>query len=160
MANTQYPAAIMAANAAPRTKPTNYPEPFASRMTGREKRPLGDPFGLTNFGVNLTRLIPGGSSALRHAHSKQDEFVYILSGRAVLITDDGETPLSPGMCAGFKAGTGNGHHLVNRGNEDVVYLEVGDRSADDTGSYPDDDLRAVLDGAGKWQFLHKNGAPY
>ncbi|HUR71016.1 MAG TPA: cupin domain-containing protein [Candidatus Limnocylindrales bacterium] len=160
MANTQYPIAIIAADAALRTKPTNYPEPFASRMAGREKRPLGDPFGLTNFGVNLTRLVPGGSSALRHAHSKQDEFVYILTGRAVLITDDGETPLLPGMCAGFKAGTGNGHHLVNRGNEDVVYLEVGDRSAGDGGSYPDDDLQAVLDGDGKWQFLHKDGAPY
>lgn len=160
MPNAQFPIAIIAADAAPRTKPTNYPEPFASRMAGREKRPLGDPFGLTNFGVNLTRLVPGGSSALRHAHSKQDEFVYILTGRPVLITDDGETPLSPGMCAGFKAGTGNGHHLVNRGNEDVVYLEVGDRSASDAGSYPDDDLQAVLDGDGKWQFLHKNGASY
>ena len=160
MPKVQFPTAIIAADAAPRTKPTNYPEPFASRMAGREKRPLGDPFGLTNFGVNLTRLVPGGSSALRHAHSKQDEFVYILTGRPVLITDDGETVLSPGMCAGFKAGTGNGHHLVNRGNQDVVYLEVGDRSAGDAGSYPDDDLQAVLDGDGKWQFLHKNGTPY
>ncbi|HEY0723727.1 MAG TPA: cupin domain-containing protein, partial [Pyrinomonadaceae bacterium] len=155
-----FPTAIIAADASPRIKPTNYPEPFASRMAGREKRPLGDPFGLTNFGVNLTRLVPGGSSALRHAHSKQDEFVYILAGSPVLITDDGETALSPGMCAGFKAGTGNGHHLVNRGNEEVVYLEVGDRSAGDAGSYPDDDLQAVLDDDGKWQFLHKNGTPY
>ena len=100
MPNANFPTAVVAQDAAPRTKPSNYPEPFFSRMARREKRPLGDPFGLSNFGVNLTRLAPGGSSALRHAHSKQDEFVYILAGHAVLITDDGETPLSPGMCAG------------------------------------------------------------
>ena len=160
MANTESPPAIVALDAAPRTKPSNYPEPFASRMAGREKRPLGDLFGLTNFGVNLTRLIPGACSALRHAHSKQDEFVYILAGHPVLITDQGETPLSPGMCAGFKAGTGNGHHLVNRESDDVLYLEVGDRTAGDSGTYPDDDLQAVLGKDGKWQFLHKDGTPY
>jgi len=160
MPNANFPTTVVAQEAAPRTKPSNYPEPFFSRMARREKRPLGDPFGLSNFGVNLTRLAPGGSSSLRHAHSKQDEFVYILAGHAVLITDDGEAPLSPGMCAGFKAGTGDGHHLVNRTDEDVIYLEVGDRSAGDTVSYPDDDLQAVLDEDGKWRFLHKNGALY
>ena len=160
MANIEFPTAIVASEAAPRAKPTNYPEPFASRMAGREKRPLGDLFGLANFGVNLTRLRPGGASALRHAHSKQDEFVYILAGHPVLITDQGETPLFPGMCAGFKAGTGNGHQLVNRANEDVLYLEVGDRTAGDSGTYPDDDLQAILGDDGNWQFLHKNGTPY
>src|SRR3712207_9517630 len=85
------PVALVAAEAPPRTKPSNYPEPFASRMAGREKRPLGDLFGLTNYGVNLTRLEPGAVSALRHAHSKQDEFVYILEGHPTLITDAGET---------------------------------------------------------------------
>lgn len=80
-------------------------------MRGREKRPLGDLFGLTNFGVNLTRLVPGALSAVRHAHSRQDEFVYILTGHPTLHTDEGRTQLHPGMCAGFKAGTGNGHHL-------------------------------------------------
>jgi len=129
-------------------------------MAGREKRPLGDLFGLANFGVNITRLVPGGCSALRHAHSKQDEFVYILAGHPILITDDGETQLAPGICAGFKAGNGNGHHLVNRADEDVLYLEVGDRSAGDAVSYPDDDLQAVLDQDGKWRFLDKNGASY
>ena len=144
----------------PRSKPSSYPEPFASRMTGREKRPLGDIFGLSNFGVNLTRLIPGAGSALRHAHTKQDEFVYILEGHPVLITDQGETPLSPGMCAGFKAGSGNGHQLVNQTSADVLYLEVGDRSAGDTATYPDDDLQAALGQDGKWQFAHKDGTPY
>src|SRR5881227_3142170 len=96
--------AIRAADAPVRTKPSNYPEPFASRVAGREKRPLGDLFGLTNFGVNLTRMAPGAMSALRHAHTRQDEFVYVLEGEPTLVTDAGETQLRPGMCAGFKAG--------------------------------------------------------
>jgi uncharacterized cupin superfamily protein len=128
-------------------------------MAGREKRPLGDVFGLSNFGVNLTRLAPGAVSALRHAHSRQDEFIYVLHGRPVLHTDAGETQLVPGMCAGFRAGTGDGHRLINRTSEDVVYLEVGDRTAGDVGTYPDDDIQAVLV-EGKWQFTHKDGTPY
>lgn len=153
------PIAVVAAQVAPRTKPSNYPEPFASRMAGREKRLLGDLFGLANFGVNLTKLLPGTGSSLRHAHSKQDEFIYILQGHPVLITDAGETQLSPGMCAGFKAGTGNAHRLLNRTGEVVHYLEVGDRSAGDSVVYPDDDLQAVLVD-GTWQFAHKDGSPY
>lgn len=160
MTNPEIPVAIVALDALPRTKPSNYPEPFASRMASREKRPLGDLFGLSNFGVNLTRLLPGGGSALRHAHSKQDEFIYVLEGCPVLITDQGETPLAPGMCAGMKAGSGNAHQLVNRSNEDVLYLEVGDRSAGDSVTYPDDDLKAVLGSDGKWQFVRKDGTPY
>ena len=160
MTDRSFPVAVVAAAAPPRTKQTTYPEPFASRMAGREKRPLGDLFGLANFGVNLTRLAPGAISSLRHAHSRQDEFVYILSGNPVLVTDAGETPLAPGMCAGFRAGTGDGHHLVNRTKADVVYLEVGDRSSGDAGSYPDDDLQAVLGPDGKWRFTHKDGTPY
>ena len=159
MTALHHPVAIVAASATPRAKPSSYPEPFASRMTGREKRALGDVFGLSNFGVNLTRLHPGGISALRHAHSRQDEFIYVLSGAPVLLTDGGETPLLPGMCAGFKAGTGSAHQLINRTTEEVVYLEVGDRSAGDSVEYPDDDLQAVLVEGG-WRFSHKDGSPY
>jgi uncharacterized cupin superfamily protein len=151
--------AINASDAAARTKPSNYPEPFASRMMGREKRPLGDLFDLTSFGVNLTRLAPQAISALRHAHTKQDEFIYILQGHPTLHTDEGRTQLSPGMCAGFKAGTGNGHHLINETSEDVLYLEIGDRTPGYEGSYPDDDLKALLED-GKWKFVHKDGTPY
>jgi uncharacterized cupin superfamily protein len=159
MAGPTYPVAVVAADAAPRTKPTNYPEPFASRMAGRRKQPLGDLFGLTNFGVNLTRLVPGAVTALRHAHTKQDEFVYVLDGHPTLHTDEGRTRLSPGMCAGFKAGTGNGHHFINETDQDVVLLEVGDRIPGDAGSYPDDDLVArMIDGT--WRFTHKDGSPY
>jgi uncharacterized cupin superfamily protein len=153
------PVAVVAAETPPRTKPSIYPEPFASRMAGRVKHPLGDLFGLGNFGVNLVRLMPGAGSALRHAHSRQDEFVYIVQGHAVLITDAGETHLSEGMCAGFKCGTGNAHQLLNRTSEEVIYLEVGDRSAGDTVVYPDDDLQAAFV-EGKWQFAHKDGSLY
>ena len=154
-----FPIAVTAAEVPIRSKPSVYPEPFASRMAGREKRQLGEQFGLTNFGVNLTRLAPNSVSALRHAHSKQDEFVYILQGRPTLHTDEGRTLLGPGMCAGFKAGTGNGHCLINETTEEVVYLEVGDRTPSDEGSYPDDDLKALLV-EGKWNFVHKDGTPY
>jgi uncharacterized cupin superfamily protein len=154
------PVAIRAAEAPPKARQSNYPEPFASLMAGRQKRPLGDLFGLANFGVNLTRLPPGAVSALRHTHSKQDEFIYILEGAPTLVTNAGETPLSPGMCSGFRAGNGDAHQLVNRSQADVVYLEVGDRTAGDAGSYPDDDLCAVFGTDGKWQFTHKNGKPY
>ena len=159
MSEKPNPVAITAAEVPARSKSSVYPEPFASRMVGREKRQLGDLFGLTNFGVNLTRLAPNSVSALRHAHTKQDEFVYILQGRPTLHTDEGRTQLSPGMCAGFKAGTGNGHRLINETAEEVVYLEVGDRTPGDEGSYPDDDLKALLV-EGKWKFVHKDGAPY
>lgn len=159
MAESRHPVAIVAAQAPLRSKASSYPEPFASRMAGRRKQPLGDLFGLTNFGVNLTRLAPGAVSALRHAHSRQDEFVYILQGHPTLHTDAGRTPLSPGMCAGFKAGTGDAHRLINETKDEVVYLEVGDRTAGDEGFYPDDDLVAVrVDGG--WTFRHRDGTPY
>jgi uncharacterized cupin superfamily protein len=159
MSDQEIPVAVEATQVAPRTQLSNYPEPFAARMAGREKRALGDVFGLSNFGVNLTKLLPGAVSALRHAHSRQDEFIYILQGYPVLITDAGETQLSPGMCSGIKAGTGNGQQLLNRSNEEVMYLEIGDRSAGDSVVYPDDDLQAVLVD-GEWQFAHQDGSPY
>jgi uncharacterized cupin superfamily protein len=153
------PIALEAASAPPRAKPSNYPEPFFSRMAKREKRPLGDLFGLKNFGVNLTRLRPGGESALLHRHSKQDEFVYILEGHPTLVTDRGEVALAPGMCAGFAA-SGIAHQLVNGTDRDVVYLEIGDRTPGDDGTYPVDDLKAALGPDGKWQFTHRDGQPY
>jgi uncharacterized cupin superfamily protein len=151
--------AIAAASAPLRSRPSNYPEPFFSRMGRRQKRPLGDVFGLKNFGVNLTTIHPGGESALLHRHSRQDEFIYILQGEPTLVTDTQELQLSPGMCAGFPA-QGIAHHLVNRTDTAVVYLEIGDRTAGDEGSYPVDDLKAVLGPDGKWQFTHKDGRPY
>ncbi|MAN81295.1 MAG: cupin [Rhodospirillaceae bacterium] len=153
------PAAVRALDIAPRAKPSTYPEPFFSRMAGREKRQLGDVFGLTNFGVNLTRLKPGGESALLHRHTRQDEFVYILEGTPTLVTEDGETPMAPGMCAGFPA-EGAAHQLVNRTAADVLYLEIGDRTPGDAASYPRDDIQADLGPDGQWLFTHKDGRPY
>jgi uncharacterized cupin superfamily protein len=128
-------------------------------MSRRQKRPLGDLFGLTNFGVNLTTLLPGGESALLHRHSRQDEFIYILEGTPTLVTDDQETVLAPGMVMGFAAG-GPAHQLVNRTSTDVVYLEVGDRTPGDEVAYPADDIQAALGPEGTWQFSHKDGRPY
>jgi uncharacterized cupin superfamily protein len=157
---SDHPVAVRAAELPLRAKSSNYPEPFAGRMAGREKRPLGDVFGLTNFGVNLTRLKPGAQSALRHAHGLQDELVYILDGTATLLTDAGETVLTPGMCAGFRAGAGNGHCLINKSDADVVYLEIGDRTQEDTVVYPDDDITARMGADGRWRFTHKDGTAY
>ncbi|MFO7593143.1 MAG: cupin domain-containing protein [Pseudomonadota bacterium] len=151
--------AVDATEVMPRAKKSIYPEPFASRMAGREKRRLGDYFGLTNFGVNLTRLAPGAVSALRHSHALQDEFIYVLDGQPTLYTDAGAQQLAPGMCAGFKAGGENPNHLVNESEADVVYLEIGDRTAGDEVHYPDDDIKAeMVDG--RWCFSHKDGTPY
>ena len=159
MTNAKHPIAATAADIPPRTTPSNYPEPFASQMAGRSKRALGAVFGLTNFGVNRTELAPGAISALRHAHTRQDEFIYVLAGTPTLHTNAGSRVLQPGDCAGFKAGTGDAHRLTNDSLEDVLYLEVGDRTPGDEGHYPDDDLKAELHD-GQWRFLHKDGTPY
>ena len=151
------PTAILAAEAPERARPSRYPPDLLAKVGAREKRPLGDLFGLANFGVNLTRLPPGTASALRHAHARQDEFVYVLEGNPVLVTDAGETPLAPGLCAGFPAGTGDAHHLVNRGSDDAVYLEVGDRTPGDSVSYPDDDLKVEPGPDGRPRYFRKDG---
>ena len=151
--------ALMALEVPPRVAKSIYPGPFAGHVAGRAKRVLGDLFGLKNFGVNLTRLAPGSMSALRHAHTKQDEFVYILQGTPTLRTNNGAEILAPGMCAGFPAGTGNAHHLVNESSEDVMYLEIGDRTPGDSADWPDDDLLLVeIDGDKK--LVHRDGRPY
>jgi uncharacterized cupin superfamily protein len=163
MNNAKPPVALRAADCAPRARPSNYPPALVAlleaKLAGREKRPLGEPFGLCNFGVNLTRLAPGAISALRHAHALQDEFIYVLEGTPMLITDAGETLLAPGMCAGFRADSGDAHQLVNRSDADVLYLEVGDRTPGDSATYPDDDLAAALVD-GQWRFTRKDGSDY
>jgi uncharacterized cupin superfamily protein len=156
MAST--PIAIIATEAQPKG-PSGYPQDLRRKVEGREKRVLGDVFGLANFGVNLTTLAPGAASALRHAHRTQDEFVYILEGEPTLVTDAGDTPLRPGMCAGFKAGSGDAHCLVNRTDQPVVYIEIGDRSPGDVVAYPDDDLHAEMGSDGKWRYSRKDGSP-
>jgi len=128
------PAAIEATSLPP-VSSTGYPEPYRQMVAGRSRRRLGDAFGLKNFGVNLTRLEPGAMSSMRHWHTRQDEFVYMLEGEAVLITDAGEQVMRPGMVAGFPAGKPDGHHMVNRSDKPAVYLEIGDRLPGDGADY-------------------------
>ena len=137
-----------------------YPEPFRSRVMPREKRALGDAFGLAGIGVNLTTLAPGKESSMRHWHTREDEFVYVLEGEIVLRSDDGEQVLGPGMFAGFRAGSADAHQLVNRSGEPAVYLEISNRDPSCVPTYPDDDLAyGDAPGGGK-AYLHKDGAPY
>ena len=135
-----------------------YPEPWRGITEGREKTALGDVVGLTQFGVNLTRLKPGAASALRHWHEAEDEFVYVLEGEIMLIEDGGTTELQPGDAAGFKAGVANGHHLVNKSQHDAVYLEVGTRARSERVHYPDVDFMMERDGTGR-RYFRKSGEP-
>jgi uncharacterized cupin superfamily protein len=136
---------------------TLYPDRFKPRVAGREKKALGNALGLTNFGVNLVRLEPGAQSALRHWHTQQDEFVWVLEGEVTLVTDAGAQTLTAGTCAGFPKGVADGHHFINRSGRDAVYLEVGDRSAGDAVTYPDDGMRAAF--VATYKFLKPDGTP-
>ena len=144
----------------PESNATSYPEQFRADNQQRWNRRLGDHAGLTNYGVNMTRIVPGGQSSHRHAHSRQDEFIVVMQGTVELETNAGVEVLKPGMCAGFPAGTGNAHRFVNRSTEDVLLLVIGDRTAGDEVSYPDIDMHGMPGSDGKLQFLHKDGTPY
>jgi len=144
----------------PETNASGYPEPWNSLAKKRWSRRLGLHAKLKNFGVNITRIEPGGMSSQRHAHFKQDEFVYVLKGPVDMVTDAGTETLGSGMCAGFPAGTGNGHHFVNRGSEDALILVVGDRTPGDEATYPDIDLHVKISPEGKAVYTHKDGTRY
>jgi uncharacterized cupin superfamily protein len=139
---------------------SGYPEPFRKAVVGRIKRALGDPFSLTQFGVNLVEMPPGCWSSQRHWHSHEDEFVYVLEGELTLVTDAGEQIMRAGMAAGFPAGEPDGHHLINRSDRPAVYLEVGARREDiDEVDYPDIDM-AVRQGPDGQRYVKKGGEPY
>jgi len=141
----------------PERKGSGYPPPYAASAGERRKQALGDAGGLTDFGVNLTRLPAGAWSSQRHWHSHEDEFVYVLSGELVLVSDAGEQVLRAGDCAAFPHNVADGHHLINRSTGMAVYLEVGSRSNEDTCTYPDIDLHLEC---GADRFSHKDGTPY
>jgi uncharacterized cupin superfamily protein len=141
----------------PEVKGTGYPAPFDAPCLERLRKRLGDAGGLTQFGVNLLTLAPGTWSSQRHWHSAEDEFVYVLSGEVVLITDAGEEILRAGDCAAFPKGAADGHHLLNKSDALAVCLEIGTRSADDVCLYPDLDLQ--IDSKIGW-YAHKDGTPY
>ncbi len=149
----------VAADVLPVRRGSGYPAPFAAACVEREKRALGDAFGLTDYGVNLVTLPPGAWSSQRHWHAREDELIYVLEGTPTLVTDAGRTTLTPGMCAGFPAGERDGHHLINETATPVRYLEVGSRRSDDDVDYPDIDMRVVGRGTGSG-FIRKDGTPY
>lgn len=138
----------------------HFPEPFRSTLGPYEGRALGDYFGLTHFGAAVDILPPNSQSALRHWHTKSDELVLMLEGELTLITDSGETLLKPGMCAGFKAGVDNGHHLVNRSTSAAKFLVIGTRITGDEVHYPDDDFQWLVEKDGSWYAARKDGTRY
>ena len=141
---------------APSRVGAGYPAPYGEPCRERVRHKLGDAAGLTQFGVNLLRLPPGAWSSQRHWHTREDEFVYVLEGEVILVTDAGEQRLVAGTCAGFRAGDPDGHHIQNRSQRDAVLLEVGTRDeTNDVTEYPDADLRALPSG-----YVHKDGRPY
>jgi len=140
---------------------SGYPEPYRSRVLPREKRPLGDAFGLTRIGINHTTLPPGKESAMRHWHTREDEFVYVLAGEVVLRTGSGEQTLTAGMCAGFPAGLEDGHQLVNRSDRPAVYLEISNRDEEDCALYTDADVDLAYSAAGgRGRFTRRDGSSY
>jgi uncharacterized cupin superfamily protein len=138
---------------------TGYPAHLSKAVEGRSRKRLGNAAGLSQFGVNLCRLIPGAASSLRHWHHNEDEFVYVLEGEVTLCENDGETVLRPGDAAGWKAGVANGHCLVNRSQQDCVFLEVGSRASREIAEYPDHDMKFERDGASR-KVTRKNGEPF
>jgi uncharacterized cupin superfamily protein len=148
-------------SATPLIEGTGYPPVYAGVVSGRAKRRIGDAAGLSQYGVNITRLKPGAASAHRHWHKNEDEFVYVISGELLLIEDTGETLLRAGDAAGFPAGAANGHQLVNRSGADALFLEVGTRARTEEVAYTDPqiDMKGVNDGTG-WKFLHRDGRPW
>lgn len=138
---------------------SDYPPPFDELCSHIERHVLGDRFGLTQFGVNLVRLPAGQASSQRHWHRCEDEFVMVLRGKVTLVTDAGEQEIGPGMVAGFKASVEDGHHLVNRSDQDAVYLEVGTRAEREECVYPDIDLHYALDDEGEG-YSRKDGTPF
>jgi len=142
--------------ALPRKRGTNYPAPYDAPCLNRRWRALGDAVGLTQFGVNLVQLPPGSWSSQRHWHSDEDEFVWVLRGNVVLVSDDGEATLAAGECAGFKGGQRNGHCLQNRSEQTAELLVVGARIAGDHGEYPDLDMIFGCEGP----YRHRDGSAY
>lgn len=148
----------IAVESAPTRFGSRYPAPFDERCKERKRWQLGDAAGLSQFGVNLLRLPAGQWSSQRHWHAREDEFVYVLEGEVVLVTDAGEETLKAGDCAGFKAGVPDGHHLQNRSGREAVVLEIGSRDAvGDAAAYPDIDLLMPSGGMG---YTHRDGKPY
>jgi uncharacterized cupin superfamily protein len=151
--------AVISAKDIDRREATIYPAAFAKEVSGRARARLGDQFGLTQFGVNYTILAPGTWSSHRHWHEHEDEFIMVLEGEVTLVNDEGQHKLTPGMCAGFKAGVANGHHFINKSAGRAVLLEIGTRSPVEVASYPDVDMHAKKTD-GKFVVTKKDGSSF
>jgi uncharacterized cupin superfamily protein len=151
---------VFRAGDVPESNASGYPEEFREGQRKRYARRLGLHAGLTNYGVNFVRVLPGGQSSARHAHSKQDEFVYVIEGEFILVSDAGREIVKPGDCIGFPAGTGDGHHFLNLTQTDATFLVVGDRAAGDEVTYPDIDLELTVGPDGVRGFRRKDGTLY
>lgn len=140
---------------------SGYPEPYRSRVLPREKRALGDAVGLTRVGVNMTTLMPGKESSMRHWHTEEDELIFVLEGELTLVTDDGEQLLTPGTYAGFPAGKELGHQFINKSDRPARYLEISNRHPDDSATYSDSavDMAYKKTPSGAL-FTHRDGSPY
>ena len=139
---------------------THLPAILAAKSGGSKWRILGEKFGLSQFGVNLETLSPGGQSSLKHWHTESDEFVYVIDGELILATSEGESAITQGMCVGFKAGAENAHHLINRSGKPATFLVVGSRNAGDKVHYPDDDLQWLQTEGGLTKAARKDGTLY
>ena len=148
--------ATLKATEAPKRDGSRYPNPHNEVCMNRTKHVLGDVFGLDQFGVNLAIIQPGAWSSQRHAHEKEDEFIYVLEGTLTLCDNDGEHELTAGMCAGFKAGDGNGHCLKNLSDKVASYLEVGSRIPNEMVIYNDIDMKTE-NSTGKYVYTRKDG---
>jgi uncharacterized cupin superfamily protein len=154
-----HPPAVDPRSVAPLNR-SGYPAPYRSRVLPREKRGLGDAFGLTRIGINQSTLLPGKESSMRHWHTREDEFVYVLEGEVVLRSGAGEQRLTAGMCAGFAAGVEDGHQLVNRSDRPAVYLEISNRDAEDTALYADADVDLMWSPPhARGRFTRRDGTP-
>ncbi len=136
-----------------------YPDQYKPLVPGRAKKVIGDSLGLKNYGVNIVKLEPGGCSSVRHWHTRQDEFIYVIEGEITVVNDDGEFIMSAGMVAGFPGGAENGHHMFNRAEKDAIFMEVGDRLPGDSVDFSDVDLLSRQLKAG-WQFTNRKGKPF
>lgn len=135
-----------------------YPPPYDAEVAGRTSQRLGDAGGITQFGANLVHLEPEAKSSMRHWHENEDEFVMVTAGVLVMVTDAGETEMRPGDCAAFPAGSGDGHHFINRTGKPASFFVVGSRAPREVAHYPDHGLKVIVEG-GKATFLHEDGRP-
>lgn len=143
----------------PIRKATIYPDVYSKEVSGRSGIALGNAFGISQFGANITVLEPGAWSSHRHTHAEEDELLMALEGEMVIVDNHGRHPFQAGMVAGFKAGDGNAHHVINVSGREARFLVIGTRSQSECVIYPDVDMKAVK-ANGTYVVTRKDGTPF